>query len=92
MTFTFICVILLMIYVDWGILYETKNGPDYVLLKEQEGREKIYLFTYEELEPMAMALREYRRLNADKDGIPILSNVADISEYEITPRDMIKEI
>ena len=77
-------------YTEWWILYETKNGPDYVLLKEQEGREKIYLFTYEELEPMAMALREYRRLNADKDGIPILSNVADISEYEITPSDMTK--
>ena len=77
-------------YTEWWILYETKNGPDYVLLKEQEGREKIYLFTYEELEPMAMALREYRRLNADKDGIPVLSNVADISAYEITPKEMTK--
>ena len=78
-------------YTEWWILYETKNGPDYVLLKEREGREKIYLFTYEELEPMARELRDHRWLNRYNDGISILSTVADISKYEITPRDMIKE-
>ena len=75
-------------YWECWIYYETEDGTDFVLLKEYDIDEELYLFPVEELKPIAKALDEHEKRNAQGDGISVVSDVAYISAYEIIPRDM----
>lgn len=74
------------------IYYEMDNGTDYILLREYDLDEKIYLFSVEEIKPMLGSLKSKRdtifgRFEQEKYK---LSDVEDISEYEIIPKSMTK--
>ena len=74
------------------IYYEMDNGKDYILLREYDLDEKLYLFPVEEIKPMLVGLKEKRDtiFNKFEKERYKLSDVEDISEYEIIPKSMTK--
>ena len=75
------------------IYYEMDNGKDYILLREYDLDEKLYLFPVEEIKPMLVGLKEKRDtiFNKFEKERYKLSDVEDISEYEIIPKSMTKK-